>query len=119
MIDGGAIINVASQVPLRGGTGVASYAAAKAGVIGLTRALARELGPRIRVAAIAPGPVESPMTAKHAADPEWVAARVGTLIERRFALPEEVAPSVVFLAAASGTLFHGQTLHVNGGGALQ
>lgn len=115
---GSSIVNVASQVPFKGGPNLASYAAAKGGVVGLTRALAREFGPGVRVNAIAPGPLTTPMTAPYTDDEEWVRARVANLVDQRLGDTAEVAPSVVFLASPAGRLYLGQTLHVNGGGVM-
>ena len=119
MLDGGGgvIVNVASQLALKGAAGYAAYCAAKAGVIGLTRAMARELGPAIRVNAVAPGPVASPMTAPYQ-DEEWLAERTGPLVIGRLAEPDEVAQAILFLAGDGASLMHGQTLHANGGGVM-
>jgi 3-oxoacyl-[acyl-carrier protein] reductase len=113
----GSIVNVASQLAFKGASGLAAYCAAKAGVIGLTRALAREVGPEVRVNAVAPGPVETPMIAPYAS-PEWRTQRTKDLVIGRVATPEEVAPAVVFLSSDESALFQGQTLHPNGGGVM-
>ncbi len=113
----GAIVNISSQLAFKGGMDVAAYCAAKAGVVGLTRAMARELGPQVRVNADCPGPLETQMTAPYA-DEAWLAARTGPLVSGRLGLTSEVAPAVVFLLASESSLFHGQTLHPNGGGAM-
>lgn len=115
---GGAIVNVASQLAFKGAAGYAAYCAAKAGVVGLTRAMARELGPGVRVNAVAPGPVASPMTAPWHT-PEWLAERTGPLVIGRLAEPAEVADAIVFLASDAAALMHGQTLHANGGGVME
>jgi 3-oxoacyl-[acyl-carrier protein] reductase len=115
--DGGAIVNVSSQLAARGAPNTAAYCAAKAGVLGLTRALARELGPRIRINAVAPGPLETPLVEPYAT-PEWRAQRTSGLVVGRLGRPEEVAPVVAFLVSDHATLFHGQTLHANGGGVM-
>jgi 3-oxoacyl-[acyl-carrier protein] reductase len=115
----GAIVNVSSQLAMKGAHNFVAYSAAKAGVLGLTRALARELGPRIRVNAIAPGPVMTPLIDDLARDPDWVRERTQGAVTGKLAHPDEVAPTVVFLASAAATLLHGQTLHVNGGGVMQ
>lgn len=114
---GGAIVNVASQLAFKGAAGYTAYCAAKAGVVGLTRALAREVGPTVRVNAIAPGPVASAMTAPYTS-PEWLSERTGPLVISRLAEPDEVAATIVFLASDASSLLHGQTLHANGGGVM-
>lgn len=114
---GGSIVNVSSQLAFKGAYHYSSYCAAKAGVVGLTRAMARELGPQIRVNAIAPGPVDTAFIAPYATD-EWRRERTRDSVIGRLALPEEVAPAVAFLASPAAELFHGQTLHLNGGGVM-
>lgn len=114
----GSIINVASQLAFKGAIDTSAYTASKAGIVGLTRTMARELGPTIRVNAIAPGPIATALNDPYA-DAEWVAQRTTGLVMRRLATPAEVAPGVVFLASAAGMLMHGQTLHLNGGGVMQ
>lgn len=113
----GTIVNVASQLAFRGAPDYVSYSAAKGGVVGMTRALAREFGPAIRVNAIAPGPIATPMTDAYTT-PEWVAERTAGLVTARLGRPEEIAASVVFLASPGASLLHGQTLHLNGGGVM-
>jgi 3-oxoacyl-[acyl-carrier protein] reductase len=110
----GRIINIASVVGLMGNAGQVNYAAAKAGVIGLTKSLARELASRnITVNAVAPGFIDTDMTrglpeAQKAALLEQIpAGRLGT--------PEEIASAVAFLAAPEAGYITGQTLSVNGG----
>ena len=113
----GVIVSVASQLAAKGAAGYTAYCAAKAGVIGLTRALAREVGPTVRVCAIAPGPVRTPMIEPYLT-PGWVAERAGSLVAGRLATPQEVAAAILALAGDAGALMHGQTLHANGGGVL-
>jgi 3-oxoacyl-[acyl-carrier protein] reductase len=114
---GGCIVNVASQVPFRGGLNLVSYAAAKGGLVGMTRTLARELGPTIRINAIAPGPLDTPLL-KPFLTPEWVEQRAGNLVTRQLGDVDDVAPTVLMLCSRAGRLYHGQTLHVNGGGVM-
>lgn len=113
----GRIISVSSQLAFIGAPNLSAYCAAKAGVLGLTRALAREHGPTVRINAVAPGPTETPMIAPFA-DDEWRQARTRNLVRGALATPGQVAQSVVFLASDAAELFHGQTLHCNGGGYL-
>lgn len=114
----GRIINVSSQIALKGGVDIAHYTAAKAGVIGLTKALAHELAPLgVLVNAIAPGPIETPMLASM--DEEWRAAKLAELPLRRFGTPREVAPTAVLLASdPAGNLFAGQVLGPNSGDVM-
>lgn len=110
----GRIINIGSVVGASGNAGQANYAAAKAGLAGFTRALARELGSRaITVNTVAPGFIDTDMTR------DLTAAQRETLLTGvplgRFGTPGEVAALVVFLASSAGAYITGQTLHVNGG----
>ncbi|WP_051752311.1 SDR family NAD(P)-dependent oxidoreductase [Streptosporangium amethystogenes] len=113
----GVIVNVSSQLAFKGARDYVSYCAAKAGVAGLTRALAREVGPAVRVNAIAPGPVDTPFITPWATE-EWKRERTGDLVIGRLATPEEIAPTVAFLASDDAALYHGQVLHLNGGGVM-
>ena len=110
----GRIINITSVVASAGNPGQANYAAAKAGVAGMTRALARELGSRnITVNCVAPGFIETDMTR---ALPEAArAALLGQIASGRLGQPEEVAAAVGFLASPAASYVTGTTLHVNGG----
>lgn len=113
----GTIVNVSSQLAYKGAEDFASYCAAKAGVLGLTRAMAREVGPDIRVNAIAPGPITTPMTAA-SFDDELTEARTSALVAHRMGQAHEVAPTVVYLASDAASYIHGQTIHINGGGVM-
>jgi len=110
----GRIINIASVVGVMGNPGQANYVASKAGLIGLTKTVARELASRnITVNAVAPGFIETEMTA---ALPDKVRAEMQAQIPlNRFGTPEEVAQAVVFLAGNAAAYMTGQVLHVNGG----
>ncbi|WP_245992297.1 SDR family NAD(P)-dependent oxidoreductase [Prauserella muralis] len=114
----GRVINIASQLGIKGGRSLAHYAAAKAGVIGLTKSLALEVAEHgVLVNAIAPGPVETPMVA--GITDEWKAAKRAELPLGRFGTPEEVAPTAVLLASEpGGNLFVGQTLGPNSGDVM-
>jgi NAD(P)-dependent dehydrogenase (short-subunit alcohol dehydrogenase family) len=110
----GAIVNIASINGLRGKAGQSNYAAAKGGLIALTRTLARELGPTgIRVNAVAPGFIETPMTARLALDVRLRA--IGETALGRAGSPADVAAAVVFLASPLAGHITGQVLVVDGG----
>lgn len=113
----GRIVNVSSQLAYKGARDFVAYCTAKAGVLGFTRALAREVGPGVRVNAIAPGPIDTPMVTPHAT-PEWVAERTRDSVLGRLGTPGEIGPAVAFLVGPGAELIHGQTLHLNGGGVL-
>jgi 3-oxoacyl-[acyl-carrier protein] reductase len=110
----GRIISITSVVGATGNAGQSNYAAAKAGIMGFTKSLAREVGVRgITVNAIAPGFIKTDMTdalpddQKEALASQIPLARLGTV--------DEIAQSVLFLASESGSYITAQTLHVNGG----
>jgi 3-oxoacyl-[acyl-carrier protein] reductase len=112
--DGGRIVNVASVAGLIGFPGQANYAAAKAGVIGLTRSIAKELCRRqITVNAVAPGVVETQMMGD--IKPEMRAEYVKQIPLGRFAQPADVANAILFLASAESGYITGQVLPVTGG----
>jgi 3-oxoacyl-[acyl-carrier protein] reductase len=112
---GGSIVNVASRAAL-GSFGQTNYAAAKAGLIGLTRALAVRWAPDIRVNVLAPGLVDTPMTAGM---PEKVLARlVDRVPAARMAQPREVAEAVAFLTSPSASYVTGQVLLACGGRSI-
>ncbi|MEY2554189.1 MAG: 3-oxoacyl-[acyl-carrier protein] reductase [Ilumatobacteraceae bacterium] len=113
----GVIINVASQLGQIGGVEMVHYSASKAGVIGFTKALAREVSTRgIRVNAIAPGPILTDMMAEETE--EWAARKLAELPMGRFGQAHEVAPTAVFLASDDSSYYVGQTLCPNGGDVM-
>jgi len=114
----GRIINIASQLGIKGGRGLTHYSAAKAGVIGLTKALALEVAEHgVLVNAIAPGPIHTPMVAGITED--WKKAKQAELPLGRFGVPAEVAPTAVLLASSpGGDLYVGQTLGPNSGDVM-
>jgi 3-oxoacyl-[acyl-carrier protein] reductase len=111
----GRVINITSVVGEMGNGGQAAYAASKAGLIGLTRALARELASRgVTVNAVAPGFIETDMTAEHL--PEAARAKLLTEIPLgRIGKVDEIADTVAFLAGPEASYITGQVLRVNGG----
>jgi 3-oxoacyl-[acyl-carrier protein] reductase len=113
----GKIINVASQLGQIGGIEMVHYSASKAGVIGLTKALAREVSTQgIHVNAIAPGPILTDMMAQETE--EWAARKLSELPMGRFGEADEVAPTAVFLASDDSSYYVGQTLCPNGGDVM-
>ncbi|MFL5749280.1 MAG: SDR family NAD(P)-dependent oxidoreductase [Chloroflexota bacterium] len=114
----GSIVNVASRLGQMGIAETAAYSAAKAGLIGLTRSLAREFGPRgVRVNAVAPGVTITEMTTD-LVDSEEGRRRLRDMALGRFGRADEVATSVVFLLSDAASLFTGQTLNPNAGGYM-
>lgn len=110
----GRIINIASIVGITGNKGQANYAASKAGLIGLTKSVAKELGSRnVLVNAVAPGFIETDMTA--AMTPEARAALSGQIPLERLGSPRDIAGVVTFLASDYASYITGQTLVVDGG----
>jgi len=110
----GRIIGIASTVGVTGNAGQANYAAAKAGMIGMSKALALEIASRgITVNCVAPGFVTTAMT--DALTPEQRERGVAAVPAGRFGSPEEVAAAVVYLASEEAAYVTGHTLHVNGG----
>jgi 3-oxoacyl-[acyl-carrier protein] reductase len=110
----GRIINITSVVASSGNPGQMNYAAAKAGVEGMSRALAREIGSRnITVNCVAPGFIDTDMT--KALGAEQHAALLTQIPLARLGAPEDIAHAVAFLAGPQGAYITGSTLHVNGG----
>jgi 3-oxoacyl-[acyl-carrier protein] reductase len=113
----GVVINIASELGFLGRAQYAPYCAAKAGVIGLTRSLAREFAPAIRINAIAPGPIDTPMLS--------LAHMSAAMIEQERAIPaarigqpNEIAATALFLASDLASFYYGQVLGPNGGAYL-
>jgi 3-oxoacyl-[acyl-carrier protein] reductase len=110
----GRIISIASVVGLTGNPGQANYAAAKAGIIGFSKSLAREVGSRgITVNVVAPGFIDTDMT-KALSDAQQQSLKAQIPLSR-LGLPADIAAAVAFLASADAGYISGETLHVNGG----
>jgi 3-oxoacyl-[acyl-carrier protein] reductase len=113
----GRIINIASQLAYKGAPGLTHYCAAKAALIGFTRALAHEAAPHnVLVNAIAPGPVDTRMN--DLLSEEYRTWKRAQLPLGRFGKPEEIAPTAVLLASSDGSYFVGQTVSPNGGDVM-
>lgn len=113
----GRVINIASQLAYKGAPGLAHYCAAKAGVVGFTRALAYEGAPHnVMVNAIAPGPVDTELLRNHSR--EWLEMKKAQLPVGRFGHVSEIAPTALLLASSAGAFYAGQTLSPNGGDVM-
>lgn len=113
----GVIVNVASQLGQIGGIELVHYSGAKAAIVGMTKALAREVSARgVRVNAVAPGPINTPLVM--ALSEDWRKRKAAELPLGRFGEPEEVAATVSFLASPAASLFVGQTLGPNSGDVM-
>ena len=113
----GRVINFASQLAYKGAPGLTHYCAAKAGVVGFTRALAYEaIEHGVNVNAVAPGPIDTDML--RGLSDEWRAMKAAELPIGRFGRPEEIAPTVLLLASDEGSYYVGQTLSPNGGDVM-
>lgn len=114
---GGVIVNIASQLGQIGGVELTHYSAAKAGIIGLTKALAREVSAEgVRVNAVAPGPIDTALV--RALSDDWRKAKAAELPLGRFGAPEDVAATVAFLASDDAQIYVGQTLGPNSGDVM-
>jgi 3-oxoacyl-[acyl-carrier protein] reductase len=110
----GRIVNIASISGVLGNPGQGNYAASKAGLVGMTKSLAREVASRGIIAnCIAPGFIKTPMT--DALTPKQVEAIAAAIPTQTFGKPEDVAAAVVFLASSEAAYITGETIHVNGG----
>ncbi|RKT22199.1 3-oxoacyl-[acyl-carrier protein] reductase [Paraburkholderia sp. RAU2J] len=110
----GVIVNIASELGMLGRAHFAPYCAAKAGVIALTRSLAREFAPTVRINAVAPGPVATAMLSADHMSAEALALEAA-IPAGRVGSPNEIAATIVFLASDHASFYHGQTISPNGG----
>jgi 3-oxoacyl-[acyl-carrier protein] reductase len=118
MRDGGSIVTVSSVAAHTGNANHPHYAAAKAGLVNLTKSFARALAPRVRVNCVAPGITLTPMGVETAAalPPDYAEKK---LLAGRYATPEEIARWIVFVASPAGAFMTGATVDVNGGRDLR
>jgi 3-oxoacyl-[acyl-carrier protein] reductase len=113
----GSIVNIASQLGQIGGTDLVHYSGAKAAIIGMTKALAREVSAQgVRVNAVAPGPINTPLVRN--LSETWRKSKAAELPLGRFGEPEEVAATVAFLLSDEASLFVGQTIGPNSGDVM-
>lgn len=111
----GSITNLASIFGLVGGATASSYAASKGAIVNLTRQMALEWAPRVRVNCVCPGVIETPMTAELRQDPAWMQATLKRYPLGRFGRPEEIAAAILFLASEEAAFVTGVALPVDGG----
>jgi 3-oxoacyl-[acyl-carrier protein] reductase len=113
----GRIINISSISGVIGNPGQGNYAASKAGMVGMTKSLAREVASRgITANCISPGFIETPMT--HALGEKQVATIAAAIPSGAFGKPEDIAAAVIYLASDEARYVTGETIHVNGGMAM-
>ncbi len=113
----GRIINISSQLAYKGSPGLVHYSAAKAGIVGFTRALAYEGAPhKVTVNSVAPGPVDTDLT--RGLSDEFRQMKMAQLPLGRFGNVKEIAPSLLLLASEAGSFYTGQTLSPNGGDVM-
>jgi len=118
MPEGGRIINLASELAYLGRAGASGYCATKGAILSMTRSWARELGPRILVNAVAPGPIDTPLLHFHELPPEIQALEITNPLGR-IGRPEEVAAAILFLAGPGASFMTGQCIGVDGGAAMR
>jgi NAD(P)-dependent dehydrogenase (short-subunit alcohol dehydrogenase family) len=111
----GSITNLASIYGLVGGATSSAYAASKGAIVNLTRQLAIEWAPGVRVNCVCPGVIETPMTAGLRKDPEWARKVLKHYPMRRFGQPEEIAAAILYLASDEAAFVTGAALPVDGG----
>lgn len=118
LADGAGVVTVASVAAQTGAPHHAHYAAAKAGLVNLTKSAARALAPRVRVNCVAPGITLTPMgrATSETLDPNYARSR---LLLQRFAEPEEIARTIVFIASPAASFMTGATIDINGGRNLR
>jgi len=111
----GAIVNLGSIYGLVGGSTGPAYAASKGAIVNLTRQMALEWAPNVRVNCVCPGVIETPMTAALRAEPAWAQAALKRYPLARFGQPEEIASAILFLASDEAAFVTGVALPVDGG----
>jgi len=112
----GKIVNITSINGLRGKFGQSNYAAAKAGIIGYTKTVARELGPyKVNVNAVAPGLIETSMLQNNKARDQIITAAMSEIVLKRIGQPEDLANAVAFLVSENASFITGEVLKVDGG----
>lgn len=116
--DGAAIVNIASELAYLGRANASGYCATKGAILSLTRSWARELGPRIRVNAVAPGPIDTDLLDFAHMSPELRAIETGNPLGR-IGRPEEVAAAILFLVSPAASFITGQCIGVDGGAAMR